>query len=49
MAACDQLYAQTPIEESTNSYEGYGATCGGRLDTEQPGSCASQFGAPNAD
>jgi len=38
---CDGLYRQTPVSPSTNSYEGYGATCGGRLAEEQPGICAS--------
>ncbi len=40
LADCDRLYAITPIDASTNSYEGYGATCGGRLDQEAPGTCA---------
>ena len=39
LASCDQLYAQTPISDVTNSYEGYGATCGGRLPEERPGQC----------
>ena len=39
LASCDQLYAQTPISDLTNSYEGYGATCGGRLPEERPGQC----------
>ncbi len=34
---CDQLYQLSPVAESINSYEGYGATCGGRLDQEAPG------------
>ena len=41
LAACDQLYAQTPISDLDNSYEGYGATCGGRLAEEQPGQCVA--------
>jgi hypothetical protein len=41
LAACDQLYAQTPISDLANSYEGYGATCGGRLAEEQPGQCVA--------
>jgi len=41
LAACDQLYAQTPISDLDNSYEGYGATCGGRLPEEQPGQCVA--------
>lgn len=40
LADCDQLYAITPIDDSTNSYEGYGATCGGRLEQEAPGTCS---------
>jgi hypothetical protein len=43
-ADCDSLYAQTPIADSTNSYEGYGATCGGRLPEEQPGQCQTLAG-----
>ena len=47
---CDQLYETTPVSASTNSYEGYGATCGGRLASEQPGQCVqlgqSQLGEP---
>ncbi|HEY8059557.1 MAG TPA: hypothetical protein VID94_12430 [Acidimicrobiales bacterium] len=39
LASCDQLYAQTPISDLSNSYEGYGATCGGRLSEERPGQC----------
>jgi len=38
---CNQLYTVTPISPSTNSYEGYGATCGGRLAEESPGTCAT--------
>lgn len=38
---CDQLYSVTPISDATNSYEGYGATCGGRLATEETGDCVS--------
>ena len=38
-AACDQLYFDSPISESTGSYEGYGATCGGRLAEEDSGNC----------
>lgn len=41
LADCDQLYSVTPIDASTNSWEGYGATCGGRLPEEHPGQCAS--------
>ena len=41
LSDCDGLYEQTPVSPSTNSYEGYGATCGGRLLVEQPGTCAS--------
>lgn len=39
LADCDELYRVTPIDASTNSYEGYGATCGGRLSEERPGQC----------
>ena len=39
LADCDELYRVTPIDASTNSYEGYGATCGGRLPEERPGQC----------
>ena len=39
--ACDDLYRVSPIEPSALSYEGYGATCGGRLDDEQPSQCES--------
>ena len=38
---CNQLYSVTPISPSTNSYEGYGATCGGRLAEESPGTCTT--------
>jgi hypothetical protein len=38
---CNELYAVTPISASTNSYEGYGATCGGRLAEESPGICTT--------
>ncbi len=41
-ADCDTLYAQSPIDASINSYEGYGATCGGRLPNEEPNTCASR-------
>ncbi len=41
LADCDELYRITPIDASTNSWEGYGATCGGRLDQENPGVCES--------
>ena len=41
LADCDHLYAQTPISDLDNSYEGYGATCGGRLAEEQPGQCVA--------
>ena len=41
LADCDQLYSVTPIDASTNSWDGYGATCGGRLPEEHPGQCAS--------
>jgi hypothetical protein len=37
--ACDRLYATTPIDDAS-SYEGYGATCGGRLPEEAPGTCS---------
>lgn len=41
LADCDELYRITPVDPSTFSYEGYGATCGGRLDEESPGQCES--------
>lgn len=41
LAACDQLYATTPIDDAS-SYEGYGATCGGRLPEEAPGTCSDR-------
>jgi hypothetical protein len=44
MAACDELYRTTPIGDA-RSYEGYGATCGGRVETEIPSQCVTQFGA----
>jgi len=43
-AACDQLYLDSPIDESIASYEGYGATCGGRLPEEQPNQCVQLAG-----
>jgi hypothetical protein len=43
-AACDQLYFDSPIEESTATYEGYGATCGGRLAQEETGQCQTIAG-----
>jgi hypothetical protein len=39
---CDRLYNLTPVSPSINSYEGYGATCGGRLAQEEPGTCAAR-------
>ncbi len=42
LSDCDRLYQLTPVSESTNSYEGYGATCGGRLAEEDPGTCAAR-------
>ncbi len=44
LSACDRLYFESPVEESTSSYEGYGATCGGRLAQEQPGQCEQLAG-----
>ncbi|SHF61469.1 hypothetical protein SAMN05444351_0204 [Geodermatophilus nigrescens] len=41
MAACDDLYAQTPVGDP---YETYGSTCGGRLDDETYGGCVRVFG-----
>jgi len=43
--ACDGLYLLSPVSDSTGSYEGYGATCGGRLAQENPGACESTFGS----
>jgi len=43
-AACDGVYLQSPPSDSTGSYEGYGATCGGRLAEENPGACQVTFG-----
>jgi len=40
LTACDQLYSDTPVSESPNSYEGYGASCGGRRTEELAGTCA---------
>ena len=42
LAACDDLYRQSPVDPSTFSYEGYGATCGGRLAEEAPGTCSTR-------
>lgn len=39
LAACDELYGETPISPDFNSYEGYGNSCGGRLAEEYDGSC----------
>jgi len=39
LAACDELFQSTPVSESQFSYEGYGNTCGGRLEQEYSGSC----------
>jgi hypothetical protein len=44
LSACDQLYFQSPVAASTSSYEGYGATCGGRLAEERPGECVELGG-----
>ncbi len=41
LGACDQLYLDSPIDEALASYEGYGATCGGRLAEEQPNNCVA--------
>jgi hypothetical protein len=41
LADCDELYRTTPADPSTFSYEGYGATCGGRLTEERPNQCVS--------
>jgi hypothetical protein len=41
MGSCDDLYQDSDIDESIYSYEGYGATCGGRLTEEHPGQCQS--------
>jgi hypothetical protein len=41
LALCDRLYSVTPVSPSTNSYEGYGATCGGRLAAEAPATCTT--------
>jgi hypothetical protein len=43
LAACDRLYAITPIEDE-GSYEDYGALCGGRLEEQAPGQCVIQLG-----
>ena len=42
LAACDELYEVSPVSELTNSYEGYAATCGGRL-PESLYTCVSQL------
>ena len=39
---CDRLYQLTPPSDSIFSYEGYGATCGGRLPNEDPGNCEAR-------
>ncbi|MGY1727093.1 hypothetical protein ACI79J_08965 [Geodermatophilus sp. SYSU D01062] len=41
MAACDDLYLETPVDDP---YETYGSTCGGRLDDETYGGCVGVFG-----
>ncbi len=41
MAACDELYAVTPVGSEA---EEIGATCGGRSDDPIPGQCESTFG-----
>ncbi len=41
MAACDELYFETPIGDP---YETYGSTCGGRLDEGTSGGCVVVFG-----
>jgi hypothetical protein len=41
MGSCDDLYRESPVDDSIYSYEGYGATCGGRLTEEHPGECVS--------
>jgi hypothetical protein len=38
--ACDELYQTSPQEPDLDTYEGYGATCGGRLSVETtPNQC----------
>lgn len=32
LEACDTLYNESPVSDSPDSYEGYGASCGGRRD-----------------
>jgi hypothetical protein len=39
--ACDQLYRETPVSDTVYSYEGYGASCGGRRSEELAGTCAA--------
>lgn len=41
MAACDDLYWDTPVGDP---YETYGSTCGGRLDDGTSGGCVTVFG-----
>ncbi len=41
MAACDDLYRETPVGDP---YETYASTCGGRLHDEASGGCVAVFG-----
>ena len=43
MAACDQLFADTPVDSVD---EAYGETCGGRLAEARPGECATIITGP---
>lgn len=46
LAACDDLFFQTPIG---SDFEEYGTTCGGRLDEGVSGGCESELGSVAAD
>ena len=41
---CDDLYDEAPDSDAEDSFQHYAATCGGRLEEEQPGECEALAG-----